>query len=98
MSALPPVGLAEHARSIGWRIVKARRALGLTQQEVAASMRVTVQWLSRLERGRQNLTLATLVKLSNALGMRVVELVAEPLTHEAPLGRRPRGRPRSEAA
>ena len=67
-----------------------RRELGLTQQALATTVRATVQWISRLENGEENLTLATMVKLTNALGMSVAELFEEP---QEDLPRAKRGRP-----
>ena len=58
----------ELARSlIGLRIER-----GLTQQDVAQKMNTTQSVISRLESGSANPSLATLKRLADALGARVV--------------------------
>ena len=83
----------ELARNIGLRVVEMRRAQGLRQIDLARLIPGTVAWLSKIEQGTQNLTLATMVKLSRALRVRVVDLFAAPSA-----GRKPskRGRPRTD--
>lgn len=83
----------EIARSMGLRVGEMRRARGLTQNDLAQLIPATVTWLSKVERGGQNLTLNTMIKLSNALGVPVQELFGEP----GKSGRKvSRGRPRRE--
>ena len=49
----------------------------MTQEGFAQVLGTSIQWVSRVERGEENLTIATLVKLSDALGMQVVQLFEE---------------------
>lgn len=82
----------EVARNIGLRVLEMRKSRGLTQQELADRVPVDVGKISRVELGKQNnLTVATLVKLSNALGVRVVDLFSTP---KVPRKKASRGRPR----
>lgn len=77
-------------RKIGRRIVELRRKKGLTQAELAERLRVSVQWMSRVEVG-ENLTVYTLAKIAKALGMRAINLFEEPAPEVREIRR---GRPR----
>jgi transcriptional regulator with XRE-family HTH domain len=81
----------ELARNVGRKIAEIRRESGLTQQQLASLVQATVQWISRIENGEENLTLATMVKLTNALGVQVPELFELPQSNP---GQTRRGRPR----
>lgn len=75
------------------RLLKERRAAqGLTQEELAARAGMSVPYLSDLERGRWNPSLAVLVDLARAFGIQLSELLAglvlEP-DGEPPQRRRP---------
>ena len=50
-------------------ILNRRRALGLSQTDLADTAGLHRTYISDIERGRRNLTLKTLVKLSSALAM-----------------------------
>jgi transcriptional regulator with XRE-family HTH domain len=81
----------ELARNVGRRVAEVRLSQGLTQQDFATLIRNSVQWISRIENGEENLTLATLVKLADALKLEVAELFRPP----APGARKAkRGRPK----
>lgn len=71
-----------------------RQAKGLTQSGLAQLIPASVGWVSLIERGEQNVQLATLVKLSNALGVPVKELFGEPKKKDR--RKVSRGRPRRE--
>lgn len=64
----------ELKRRIGERLTSARKEQGMTQEGFAALVGTSVQWVSRVERGEENLTILTLVKLTDALGIRVSDL------------------------
>jgi len=76
-------------RDIGRRIAELRRARGLTQQEFAEMAGVSVQWVSRVELGQENVTVHTLSKIANVLGARVADLFQPPgpATQEVRRGR-----------
>jgi DNA-binding XRE family transcriptional regulator len=55
----------------GKKIAHARRKSGLSQKELAGKMGVSQQLVSRIESGRENISLGTLSNVSRALGKRV---------------------------
>jgi transcriptional regulator with XRE-family HTH domain len=57
------------------RIQKARRARGWSQEELARRAGVTRPYLARLETGRQDPRVSTIVKLARALRVPVGRLV-----------------------
>ncbi len=56
-------------REVGERIRRARVAAGLTQEDAADSAGVDWRRWQRLEAGRVNATIRTLVRVSGALGL-----------------------------
>jgi DNA-binding XRE family transcriptional regulator len=65
---------------VGRRIAEIRDHLQLSQEGLAARLQVSVQWLSRVETGRENLTLMTLWKIANALGVQAIDFLYPPKT------------------
>lgn len=63
--------------NIGRKVAELRLAQGWTQEVFAVRLRVTFQWVSQLEGGR-NLTVHSLVKIANALGVPLAELLEAP--------------------
>ena len=69
---------------------------GLSQEVLAVDARIDRAYVSRLERGLENPTVAVLERLAEALGAQIVEFFAIPRRGEAPPqplrgGRRPKG-------
>ena len=60
---------------IGLRILRRRQVLGLSQQELAEKLGIAQTNIGRIEHGKQNLTIRTLAKLADALGVTVAELI-----------------------
>lgn len=56
-----------HAKVIGRKLSETRQALGLTQAEVAERLRVSASYLSAVEAGKRNLTVAQLANIANAM-------------------------------
>ena len=54
-------------REIGERISKRRKLMGLTQEQLAEQMDVSIQMISNLERGVKAIRIDNLVKLSRIL-------------------------------
>ena len=75
--------------NVGQRVAELRQLADLSQEQLAESLGVSVQYLSRVELGT-NLTLTTLTKLANALRVPVTDL----LLPAGPQMRVRRGRPR----
>jgi DNA-binding transcriptional regulator YiaG len=60
--------VAEFIALIACSIQKQRRSLGLTQKQLAEKLGVSQAMVSQWENGEENLTAATLVTISSALG------------------------------
>ena len=82
-----PEKVKEH---VGRRIAELREKTGLTQADVAETIGTTVPNLQRIEYGTQNVTIETMTKIANAIGVTVAALFTE---IEGPKARRGRGRP-----
>jgi transcriptional regulator with XRE-family HTH domain len=80
-------------RDIGLRLVELRERRGLSRETWAEQLGVSVRYLGRLERGRQNLTVERLAWLASHLGVRVVDLFAAPGIDAIRVGRPPQVRP-----
>ncbi|HOW58979.1 MAG TPA: helix-turn-helix transcriptional regulator [Candidatus Omnitrophota bacterium] len=77
-----PKETKELARNPVWEKTAAiirtwRLARKMTQAELARKLGVKQQFISKIESGTQNLSLATLAKIENALGMRAKEYAIE---------------------
>ena len=64
--------------AIGKRISRARLAAGHTQEWLAESVGVSLQYISDLERGVVGTSVATLINLCNALNVSIDSLLFEP--------------------
>jgi transcriptional regulator with XRE-family HTH domain len=60
---------------IGKKIRKIREQQGVSQQDLAAWCNIEKSNLCRIEAGRTNLTLKSLFKISNVLGVHIRELL-----------------------
>lgn len=60
---------------IGRRIVQIRTERGISQQDLAARCNFEKSNMSRIEYGRTNMTLGTLLTISRALGVKLRDLV-----------------------
>ena len=64
-------------RRLGERIREERRKLGLTQAQLAEAVDISDTYMGAIERGERSLTLDTLVRLVNRLGVTVDYLLAD---------------------
>lgn len=78
-------------RDVGARVAELRKAAGFTQAAFAEAMGASVQYVSRIELGHENLTLHTLAKIAGVLGVEAIELLEKPSQPASPAKR---GRPR----
>ena len=62
----------------GARLRAARRARGLTAQQVAAAVGVTKGFIAQIERGEASPSVATLLRICDALGLAVGSLFETP--------------------
>jgi transcriptional regulator with XRE-family HTH domain len=63
--------------TLGLAIRKRRLALGLTQEELAEKADLHWTYISGIERGVRNVTIANLFHIATALGVRVRDLVKD---------------------
>ncbi|MBI5588569.1 MAG: helix-turn-helix transcriptional regulator [Deltaproteobacteria bacterium] len=64
----------QEKRLLGLRIKELRKNKGLSQEELAEKAATSPNYLSRMERGTENPTLAMLIKISRALDVDMWEL------------------------
>ncbi|MFN4984923.1 MAG: helix-turn-helix domain-containing protein [Ignavibacteria bacterium] len=60
---------------VGRNIRKQRKRLGLTQEQLAATARLSSDYVSRLELGKENPTVDVLSRISHACDVTICELV-----------------------
>ncbi|MFC1594133.1 helix-turn-helix domain-containing protein [Candidatus Omnitrophota bacterium] len=65
----PRYPLSLICKEIGIKIQQARKRRGLTQKEFAEKLKVSQQVVSRIESGRQNISLETLKSITSCLGI-----------------------------
>ncbi|EGQ7979763.1 XRE family transcriptional regulator [Vibrio cholerae] len=63
------------AEAVGQRIVQMRRSKGLSQEKLALLAEIDRSYMSRIERGKINITLEKLYKIADTLGCDVKELL-----------------------
>ena len=64
-------------RSVGARLRKARRAKGISQEQLAFAAGLDRSFVSGLERGEFNVSLLVLARLARELGVKLVALVGD---------------------
>lgn len=60
--------------SLGKRIQAIREKAGLTQEQLEEKTGVNTKYISAIERGQKNVTIKTLDKIANGLGVELYEL------------------------
>lgn len=63
------------SQAIAIKVLKTLKEKGLSQKELAASLFVSPQQINKICKGTENLTLDTIAKLENALGIQLIEVV-----------------------
>lgn len=63
---------------VGGRVAERRQALGLTQEQLAEQLDVSIKYLQRLEAGRENLTVRSMANLANTLDVAPSYLIKPP--------------------
>lgn len=64
-------------RALGTRIRQLRHARGMSLYQAAEAMQIELSYLHRLESGALNVTLVTLMRVADGLGVKVADLFAE---------------------
>ena len=64
-------------KSLGKRIKDERLKLNLTQEKLAEYLEISDSYLGQIERGERSLTLDTLVRLTNRLGVTIDYLLQD---------------------
>lgn len=72
--ASPPRSVDSALRNLGLRLRELRRQRGMTQQEVAEALDIEAPNYARIEQGRQNATVATLVPIARLFGVGLDDL------------------------
>ena len=81
-------------RSVGRRIAELRSASALTQEGLAARLKVSLRYVQRMEAGEENLSLVSLDRIAKVFRAPVSALFEAPHTSKPRAGR-PRGSTRS---
>lgn len=63
---------------IGWNLRRLRVAKGISQERLALEAAIDRAYVGRVERGEENVTVATLDALASVLSAKVAELFIEP--------------------
>ncbi|MGN1236351.1 MAG: helix-turn-helix domain-containing protein [Bacteroidaceae bacterium] len=61
-----------HSQKIAVKILLQMKVLGLTQKALAEQMNCTQQYISKILKGKENMSLETLSKLENALKINLI--------------------------
>lgn len=62
-----------HSQAIAVIMSNRMGELGMTQRVLAEKMNCTQQYVSKVLKGRENLSLETLCKIENALGIKILQ-------------------------
>lgn len=64
---------AQYSRAIAALMSKRMSELGLTQKMLAEKMNCTQQYISKVLKGQKNMSLGTICKVENALGIEIIK-------------------------
>ena len=65
----------KNLKKLGSNIIKIRKAKGISQERLAMLAGIDRSFIGRIERGETNPTFLTLLRISNALGCKICDLV-----------------------
>src|SRR5262245_44908530 len=91
-----PTDPSKLMRNVGRRVAELRRQHGWTQALLAEKADVSIQYVRRIEAGRENLTLESIARLANLFKAAPAQLLAQATTVSAGRGRPPAGASRSK--
>ena len=72
----------QRSQEIALRMLKSMDEQNLTQRALAERMGCTQQYISKVLKGQENLSLETLVKIEDALGIELLVRTRKPLVYE----------------
>ena len=72
-----PISLDEHLHNLGQKIQALRKNRGMNQQQLADFANLDRTYISAVEHGKQNLTLGAVVRLADALGEDLPQLLSQ---------------------
>ena len=76
-SGMKGAALSDVAVRFGNKLREVRKAKGLTQEGLADAARLSRNYVNDVERGRRNVTIATVESLARALGVRMADLMPD---------------------
>lgn len=82
--------LEQLQRDVGRRVAECRQNAGLTQLELAEALDISLQYVQRIEAGQVNMTLASLKRWAEELGVTPAALLDRPTSSRPGRGRPPR--------
>lgn len=74
-------------RALGRRVAELRRDAGLTQEQLAENLGYSTKYLQRIEAGRHNLSVRSLVLLAHEIGVTTATLFDRPASMKVQVGR-----------
>lgn len=80
---MPPMKNPDFYRQLGSRIAQRRKALGLTQTDLAQELGIAQQTMAHYEGGTARIAVATLPTLARVLRVSIEELIGSPIQHRA---------------
>jgi transcriptional regulator with XRE-family HTH domain len=90
-----PIDPEATLRDLGRRVAELRVERKLTQEQLAEEARVSLKYVQRVEAGRENLTVRSLVRLAGLFEVGIVQLFRAPRSRVVRPGRPPRRKSRS---
>lgn len=64
----------DHLRELGKRINEIRKIKRITQEDLAEKADLTVSYISKIETGKKNPTIAVIEKIAHAMGVGIYQL------------------------
>ena len=77
--------MVDDNRDVGYQIRKFRQEKGLTLHELAGSAGLSTPYISQLENGKASPSIATLRRIAEALGIKMVDFFADELVEDPPI-------------
>lgn len=66
--------VAKVIRTLGWKVKKLRKRVGLTQEELADQLKISRVYMGYIEQGRETPSLTLLLKIAKKFDVEIAEL------------------------